>query len=188
MKTNVLSAILPLLLCAGCGSPVVTYEDEKRPIAIENKFSVNDVSKFAEGAVQKLLSREKLDGSERPMVFLAGIQNDSSEHIDTQAIADVMQEKLLDSGKFRFTAGAQGQKYITEQIDWQSSAALPDTAVKAGRQLGARYVMYGRLTDFTQKSDAKMSKDYQFTLRVANIETAEVLVNSTDRIRKVTTN
>lgn len=176
------------LLAAACSGPTTTYEDEQRPITIENKFSVNDVSKFADDCVQKLLQRADLEGAARPMVFLAGIQNDTSEHIDTQAISDVIQQKLLDSERFRFTAGAQGQKYIQEQIDWQSSAAIPGTAVQAGRQLGAKYVMYGRLAEFTQRNDDKYARDYQFTLRVANVETAEVLVNSTSRIRKVTTN
>lgn len=187
MTRQRLTAVILAFAWAGCSGPTTSYEDEKRPVTIENKFSINDVSKFAEGAVQKLLAGAHLEGNERPMVFLATIQNDTSEHIDTQAISDVIQQKLLDSGRFRFTAGAQGQKYIQEQIDWQASAALPATAVKAGKQLGAQYLMYGRLTDFIQKSDDKLSRDYQFTLRVVNIETAEVLVNSTDRIRKVTT-
>ena len=47
----------------------------------------------------------------------------------------------------------------------------PEKAIKAGKQLGAQYVMYGRLSDDVQKNGDTVSRDYLFTLRAANIET-----------------
>ncbi|MBL8695514.1 MAG: penicillin-binding protein activator LpoB [Planctomycetes bacterium] len=183
-----LAASLPLLFAGvGCSSPSTSYEDPNRPVLLENRFSINDLDKVAAESVRSLIGKG-LEGTNRPMVFLAGIQNDTSEHIDTQAIADAIQSTLLESGQFRFTAGGQGQKSIQEQIDFQATAALPETAVKAGRQIGARYVLYGRLASFVQKGEDAKSVDYQFILRGANIETGEVLLAPITRIRKVTTN
>ena len=174
---------------SGCSStPSTSYEDPNRPILIENKFSINDLDKVATAAVNDLIAKGDLEGKDRPMVFLAAIQNDTSEHIDTQAIADAIQVALLESGKFRFTAGAQGQQYAKEQVEFQAQNALPETAVKAGRQIGAKYVMYGRLTAFTQREGGTRSNDYQFILRTMNIESGEVLRAKIERIRKVTTN
>ncbi len=172
----------------GCSSPSVTYEDPNRPVLVTDQFSLNDVDKAAAAAVNKMIRGGNLEGSDRPMVFLARIQNDTSEHVDTQAIADAIQEALLDSGRFRFTAGGQGQKHIQEQIDFQAAAAAPQWAMQAGRQIGAKYVMYGTLRNFTQQADGTRAKDYQFVIRTANIETGEVVAIASERIRKVTTN
>lgn len=183
-----LASAAALLACAGCSSPTTTYEDPERPITIENRFSINDLATVARKSVQKLISFDTIEGNERPMVFLAKIQNDTSEHIDMQAIADAIQSALLESGKYRFTAGGQGQKEIQEQVDFQAVAAKAETRAQMGKQHGARYVMYGRLAEFTQQSEGTRSKDYQFVLRMANIESGEVLTAPIERIRKVTTN
>jgi penicillin-binding protein activator len=188
MKSNAFVGIAAALLVAGCSKPETKYEDPSRNVMLQNKFSMNDMEKCADDAVQQLIQNGNLEGEDRPMVFLATIQNDTSEHIDTQTIADVIQQKLLASKRFRFTAGGQGQQLIKEQIDWQASAVPPEKAVKAGKQLGAKYVMYGRISDDVQKNGDTISRDYAFNLRAANIETGEVLVNYPARIRKVTTN
>src|SRR5215475_6427063 len=104
------------LSLAGCSSPKTTYEDPEKPITIENRFSINDLATVARKSVQALIAKENVEGNVRPMVFLAKIQNDTSEHVDTQAIADAIQSALLDSGKFRFTAGGQGQEEIKKQV------------------------------------------------------------------------
>jgi uncharacterized protein (TIGR02722 family) len=167
---------------------VTTYEDPDRPATLENRFSMNDLQRIARESCQQLVSKASFEGTERPMVFLATLQNETSEHIDMQSVADAIQSALLESGKFRFTAGSQGQKAIQEQIDFQAVAASPETRAQMGRQVGARYIMYGRLAEFTQREGGKHLVDYQFTLRAANCETGEVLVATLSRLRKVTTN
>ena len=90
---------------AACSSPTVSYEDPERPVTVENRFSMNDLATVARESVQKLIRDENTEGNDRPMVFLAALQNDTSEHIDMQSIADAIRSALLDSRKFRFTAG-----------------------------------------------------------------------------------
>jgi uncharacterized protein (TIGR02722 family) len=188
MNTNVWLGVAAAALASGCSKPETKYEDPNRMITLQNKLSMNDLSTFAGECVQQLISRGTLEGKELPMVFLAGIQNDTAEHIDTQTIADIIQNKLLNSGKFRFKAGGQGQQYITDEINWQSTSALPSEAVKAGKQKGAKFIMYGRLAGDVQKNGDTVARDYLFTLRAADIETGEVLVNNQKEIRKVTSN
>ncbi|HKD99496.1 MAG TPA: hypothetical protein VKE69_00685 [Planctomycetota bacterium] len=176
------------VLLASCSSPEVSYEDPERPAVVENRFSMNDLTTVARDSVQKLIKDENTEGTTRPMVFMAGLKNDTSEHIDMQSVADAIRAALLDSQKFRFTAGSQGAKEIDDQLSYQAVVASPESAAKAGRAIGAKYILYGRLSEFAQQSDSSKLKDYQFVINMVNVETREVLSSGLTRIRKVTTN
>ena len=125
---------------------------------------------------------------------MGGVENRTSEHIDTQAITDSIKTALLKSGKFRLTASNQGQQEIEDQVRFQQGSGRvdPATAKAYGRQFGADVVVYGRLISI-EKSDGRTiesggyKKDdvyYKFTLECVDIETGEILWIDEEEIRK----
>ena len=69
MNTNVCLGIAVCLLAAGCSKPETKYEDPSRIITLQNKFSMNDMEKCADDAVQKLIRAGNIEGNAKPMVF-----------------------------------------------------------------------------------------------------------------------
>jgi hypothetical protein len=133
-------------------------------------------------------------GDPRIVLYMGKVENRTSAHIDTEGITDSMKTKLLKSGKFRLTAGTQGQAEIEDQVRFQqgSGKVLSDTAKAFGRQIGADMILFGTLRTYEKERDRSLSTlgtktenvDYQFNLDLVNIETGEIVWADEALIRK----
>ena len=130
----------------------------------------------------------------RIIVYTAGVNNRTSEHIDTAGITDSIRTSLLQSGRFRLAATQQGQDDLGEQVRFQQDSGRVDAekAKEFGKQIGADVVLHGNLrsiekTKSRNLEDAGARKDdvyYQFVLELTNIETGEVVWIDQKEIRK----
>jgi len=191
---------LTLALLAGCSS--VKYGDPGSVETLNADYGSTDLQTLAGGMVQSLINDPNLNyldqsgksADKRVIVYPGGIENATSEHIDTAGIMDKMQTQLLQSGKFRFVAATQGQAEIGEQVRFQQGSGRVDPAMarQFGKQLGADVILYGslRAIDKTKagsiESAGTRKEDvyYQFTLRCVNIDTGEVIWQNEQEIRK----
>ena len=132
----------------------------------------------------------------RVIVVFGGIENRTSEHIDTEGIADKIQTSLLKSGKFRFLATTRdkGQEEIEEQVRFQQgSGRVREDQMRAyGQQLGSDVILYGTLRSIEKgrprsiESGGKKKEDvyYNFTLKCVNIDTSEIIWQDEAELRK----
>jgi hypothetical protein len=83
----------------------------------------------------------------RIKMYMGGIRNETSEHINLEAVTDSMRVELLQSGRFRLRGRQQGSGRdrgpgaLPERV----GAREPGGARKFGKQLGAEVVLYGTL-------------------------------------------
>jgi uncharacterized protein (TIGR02722 family) len=200
MFKQLILALAAAATVSACSS-TPTYEDPFASETVTIDFSTNDLLTLSGDMVNSLtqsgaLVRYKVSERDDPRVVLvmAGVENRTSEHIDTSAITDEMRTQLLQSGRFRISSETRGQDAIDEQIRFQQGSGKVDPAqAKAyGRQIGADLVIWGTLRSIEKERGRSLESagrktellDYQFVLTAADIETGEELWANSKYIRK----
>jgi penicillin-binding protein activator len=176
---------------AGCAS-VKTVDVSKAP-AITAKYDQGDLLTWGQLMSDSILSHPfPPAGESQPIVVDMGIQNRTGSHIDTQAIADTITTKLMDSGKVRIANAARRDELLKEQ-GYQLANCTEQTRTQIGRQLGAKYMLTGSLVEISEKEapHVRMSKQqdvyYQLTCEITDLETGLILLRKQkDRLRTAT--
>jgi len=121
-------SLLVPLLAASCSS--IRYDDPGRVETLTIDYGSTDLQTLSADMVDSLISTPALnylDNSgkgedKRVIVYTGGVENRTSEHIDTEGITDKIQTALLKSGKFRFVAAKAGQAEIGDQVRFQQES------------------------------------------------------------------
>lgn len=191
MKIKLMTAavVVGTALLGGCASTGnVSYGDAQAVETLTTDFGSTDLQMIATKMVDDMLSFPpvvQMTQSRRPVMFVDRIKNKTQEHIDTESITDTIQNKLINSGKFRFvdmtSVGA-----MADQIAYQKQSGMVDqaTSVRAGKQIGAEYMLNGNLSSIVKNSGGKSDVYYKFTLKLQNIQTGIVEWTSEKEIRK----
>jgi uncharacterized protein (TIGR02722 family) len=180
----------------------VRYDDPEKVETLTIDFGSTDLQTLAAAMVEELNSAPNLayldsaakGDDKRIVMFVGGVNNRTSEHIDTTGITDSIRASLMKGGRFRFVATQQGQNELGDQVRFQQETGRVDPALaKAfGRQLGAEVVLFGNLRSIEKTrernlEDAATKKEdvwYQFVLECVSIETGELLWIGEKEIRK----
>jgi uncharacterized protein (TIGR02722 family) len=192
----VLSPLLALAWAASaCRS--VSYGDPEATETVSVEWGSTDLQTFSRRMTESLLEAPQLAFQEAPrtrddpriVVYMGGVRNETSEHVDTQGVTDVIRSELLRSGRFRFVAGEQGQGEIGEQVRFQQGSGRvdPEQAKAFGKQLGADVVLYGTLRSIEKKSSGlSKTKDvyYQLVMNAVGIESGELIWSDVADLRK----
>jgi uncharacterized protein (TIGR02722 family) len=180
-------ALFSVLFLAACANKV-SYEDAGEVETVTTEFGSTDLQQISITLVDSLLTTDhivKILEGKRPVLFIDGIKNKTSEHIDTESITDTISTKLINSGKFRFVDMTKVES-VKKQYKYQTNSGLvnQDTAVKVGRQIGAEYMLYGNLSSIV-KRDSKTKDVYsKFTLKLMDIESGIIEWQGEKEIRK----
>ena len=194
---------LSLLLCAlapACSS--TRYGNPSDPETVNVDWGSTDLQMTTQKMVKSLLEAPQLayladpnkGQDQRIRLYLGGVKNSTSEHIDTSAITDLIKTDLFSSGKFRFVGGDQAQQEVSDQVKFQTEAGKVDpTQVKQfGKQLGAEIVIYGSLRSIEKKQGRSLESGgvrlentyYLLILDCVNVETNEIIWTDKQEITK----
>lgn len=197
---NTLRALALCVLAAGCSS--VGYDDPDKVETVNIDFGSTDLKTLASAMVDSMVAAPQLSyydhesktADKRIIVYTAGVNNRTSEHIDTSGITDSIRTSLLKSGRFRLAASNQGQDDLGEQVRFQQGSGRVDpTQAKAfGKQIGADMVLLGNLRSIEKSKDRNLEDGmkktddvwYQFVLELTDIETGEIIWMEEKDIRK----
>lgn len=198
-NTTTLAFALTLALAAGCTS-TVRYDDPGKVETINIDFGSTDLQQLAGsmaeslGAAQQLNYYQKDGDDKRIVIYSAGIENRTSEHIDTSGIMDSIRVALLKSGKFRLAATQQGQDELAEQVRFQQGSGRvdPNQAKAFGQQLGADMVLIGRLRSIEKSRGRDIEGGgskvddvyYQYVMELTDITTGETIWADQKELRK----
>jgi len=186
-KTGIALASLALLGLSACSNKV-SYGDAGEVETVTTAFGSTDLQQTSVTLVDSLLTAPhivKILEGKRPVLFIDGIKNKTSEHIDTESITDTISTKLINSGKFRFVDMTKIDA-IKKQYDFQKNSGLvnQETSVNVGRQVGADYMLYGNISSIVKR--AKNTKDVYLktTLKLLDIESGIIEWQGEKEIRK----
>jgi len=207
MKILSLALVTTLVASFSVGCSSVRYGDPDKKETTTIDWGSTDLKYFADSAADGLLASPNLAYMEGPgkgndtriIAAFGGIQNETTEHINTDMISRQIQAKLVNSGRIRFVARkeADGQNEIADEVRFQTESGRvnPEMQRAFGQQLGADVIIYGALADIKKSTGRSLEsvgtkkKDvyYQFYLTAVNVSTGELLWVETRDIRKEAT-
>jgi curli biogenesis system outer membrane secretion channel CsgG len=136
-------------------------------LVAENLKSLS-ASRFWTGTVQPAATP--------PTVAIWPIENRTTQHLEDQlvTILSSIETSLVNSGEVSVVARSD-QENLIDEIRRQGSPMFDTrTAQRAGRQLGARYFVTGRITGVDEKLSAVRRLQYSLFLQVLEVETGLV--------------
>jgi len=185
VRTVLAMALLGVTLVLVCGCAAVRASYRTVPLSQEKhydaSFDATDMRAITDSVVAELLQSPFLSQyTEPPIMMVAGVENRTSQYVDTKNLTDRIRTELIRSGRVRFVNAARRDDLLREQ-GYQAAHVTPETQVAIGKQLGARYMLTGSLTEMSKKSPRQVRvsrqewKYYKLTVEVTDLETGLIV-------------
>lgn len=191
MKSALLKLAATVALAASisaCGPKAFVkgeYEDPNKQNLMNDSWSETDMQVTVKNMVDSLVTHRSIaDAQKMPILMVTNLQNKTSEHIDTQNIMDMVRVELTNSGKVTFV-DKEARQDISNEYDYQNSGMVSDTTKKgAGGQVGADFILNGRLDSIVQEVGKDKTVYYKLTLNMTNLKTGLTTWTNQKQIRK----
>lgn len=151
-----------------------TTVDVNQEIHMKEKFDYSDLRKLTEEIATEI--DVFLDQHQpAPIFVVAGVENRTSDYVDTKNLTDRVRTLMFKSGKAQFVNESRREDLLKEQ-GFQAANATPETQAAIGRQLGAKYLLSGSLVEMktTSPRQVRISKQklnyYKLTFEVTDLE------------------
>jgi len=186
---GVLTAILIFFSLSACGPKAFikgTYDENiNQTNLLTDKWSESDMQNAVRDLSNSLTSHYSIAGAKRPpVVIITKLQNKTSEHIDTQSVMDMVRVELSQGGRGQFVDKA-ARESIKEEYEYQNSGMVSRKTRKGpGGQIGADFIISGRLDSIVQQAGKDKTVYYKLTLNMTNLKTGIIIWSDYKQIRK----
>lgn len=168
------------IMMSGCVSTTRTL-DPGTEQHYDASYDFSDKKQIVQTLTESLLSSPNISTErEKPILIIYGVDNETSEHINTGGITDDIRLALIKSGEYRFINRKQ-RSNILEETDYQYAGFVPpEQRVNEGRQLGADYILSGTLRSIEKKQPRqwRLNKKelvyYSMNLELTDLESGEI--------------
>lgn len=185
-KKVIISTSTLLLLGTSSVYGDVDYVNTQNVERTTVSFGSSDLNMIAEKMVTSMLQAQLFDGQKKPVIDFADIKNETTEQIYTKSIVDKIKVHLLKSGKVRVSVYNEIGDVLKKELEHQSSKYVKqDTAKQIGNQVGADQILYGEITSIEKRDGEKVDLYYKITLKLADIQNAELTWADEKEIRKI---
>jgi hypothetical protein len=196
LQTYGMTVLAAAVFANGCAAFRISI-DEKDPATASSltaKYDQRDLLTWGDLMAKRIISHPfpGPDQKNKAIVQL-GIENRTRTHIDTKALEDTIITKLLDTQQMKIIDGSLRDKLLKEQ-NYQLANCDAATKVKIGKQLGARYMLTGSITEIGAESgrEVRVSKKedvfYLLTVEITDLETGTLeLRKQEQRLRRAST-
>ena len=177
------------LLTQGCGPKAFVKGDYDENVEdtnlLNDKWSESDMQNAVRDLVASATSHYAIASAKTPpVVMVTRLQNKTSEHIDTQSITDMFRVELMRNGKVQFVDKA-AREDIAEEYDYQGSGMVSrETKKGKGGQIGADFILNGRLDSIVQQAGKDKTVYYKMTMNMTNLKTGIIVWSDYKQIRK----
>jgi len=169
-----------VFLSAGCRAKTRTINPDD-DVRYSAAYGYADLKKLSSEMARRILTTRAAKEKEPPVMIIFGIENRTDEHIDMKALAYAIRNELIRSQKFVFINEAMREK-IVKEIKYQNQGHItPETRIKVGNQVGAKYILSGQLVSITQNQlkQVRIKKKkllyYRLTLEITDINTNAIV-------------
>lgn len=161
-------------------------EDVNRENLMNDLWSETDMQETVKALVASMLAHPSLTRAKvPPTVLITTLQNKTSEHIDTQSVMDMVRVEIMKSGKLRFI-DKEARDDIDEEYSYQNSGRVSSETKKGpGGQVGADFIVNGRLDSIVQEVGKDKTVYYKVTLNLTNLKSSVIEWSDNKQIRKV---
>ncbi len=172
----------------GCGPKAFVkgeYEDPNTENNMTDQWSETDMQKVVADLVAGLSAHSSIANAKKPpIIMVTKLQNKTNEHIDTQNIMDMIRVELSRGGKSAFV-DKEAREDVADEYNYQNGGMVSETTKKGpGGQIGADYIINGRLDSNVQEVGKDKSVYYKLTLNLTNLKTNIVEWTDYKQLRK----
>lgn len=184
----ILITLTSALLFTSCGEKAFVkgeYDDVNKVNLLNDQWSETDMQNVVKALVDSMMAHPAINNAKRePIVMVTKLQNKTSEHIDTQSIMDMVRVELSQSGKVAFV-DKEAREDVSNEYDYQNTGMVSEETKKGpGGQVGADYIINGRLDSIVQEVGKDKSVYYKLTLNMTNLKTNIITWTNHKQIRK----
>jgi penicillin-binding protein activator len=178
-----------LISAQGCGPKAFTkgdYDDPTRVELLDDKYNEADMQQMADAVIKSMVACGYVANAPKPpVVIVERVQNRTQEHIDTVSLTDKIRTALVNSGKMRFI-NKEERETISDEYNYnaQGGAVNQVTAKKAGKQIGADYILSGAIATNVQEVGNDKFIYYKLTMNMTNLETSTIDCTDEKEVRK----
>ncbi len=188
MFKNILLSLAACLALSSCGPKAFvkgSYDDVNRENLLNDQWSETDMQKAVQDLVSSLSNHPSVKNAKTaPVVMVTGLQNKTSEHIDTQNIMDMVRVELMNTNKFSFV-DKEARQDVADEYNYQNSGMVAEESKKGpGGQTGADFIINGRLDSIVQEVGKDKSVYYKLTLNFTNLKSNVMAWSNYKQIRK----
>lgn len=196
MKSFLIKFALPISLIGlslfniSCGPQAFVkgqYEtDVDKQNLLNDQWSETDMQETVRALVASMMAHPSINSSKLPpTVLITNLQNKTSEHIDTQSIMDMVRVEIMKTGKLRFI-DKEARTDIDDEYSYQNSGRVSGETKKGpGGQVGADFIVNGRLDSIVQEVGKDKTVYYKITLNLTNLKSSVIEWSDNKQIRKV---
>lgn len=177
-----------MALAAGCGPKAFVkgeYDEVKDENNMNDLWSETDMQKVVQDLVGSMVAHPSIATAKKPpIVMVTKLQNKTNEHIDTQSIMDMVRVDLSRGGRVAFV-DKEAREDVADEYNYQNSGMVSGETKKGpGGQIGADYIVNGRLDSIVQEVGKDKTVYYKVTLNLTNLKTNIVEWSDYKQIRK----
>lgn len=186
--------LLSLIGLNSCGSfkakRVDADEGDEKALEITDKW----VDRDTENVVGKTL--KQIEGhkgfqrflakyGKRPKVFIAEVQNETSEpYFPIRDLNDELLYEFSSAGDF-ILIDAEAREKLLKEIQYQNDGMVnPKQAKMIGKQSGADLLIFGSVRMQPKSRDGKTIKQYSVNMRMTNLESSEEVLRTRVKVQK----
>ena len=181
---------LPLLLLiaslvtssSACRTTFVSDEDVPHidDYAMSLRLDRRDLNKLYQENIDELMSARILDTWDRraaenqpASIAIFPMRNETSEHIGTQleALLSKFETDLMNHTSVDVIDRASQPDYINEIADQHTPAYDPSRIAAAGREVGAQYVLTGKVYDSAERVSNERRVQYFMFIQIVDVST-----------------
>lgn len=179
---------LAALSIVSCGPKAFVkgdYEDPEKQNLLNDEWSETDMQVIVKSLTESMMSTPAIANAKTPpKLMFTRIQNKTSDHVDTMSIIDMFRVEMMQTGKVTFI-NKEAREDVADEYNYQNSGMVSaETKKSAGGQIGADYIVDGRLDSITQTVDKDKTVYYKLTLILTNLKTNEMIWTNHKEIRK----
>ena len=180
-----ITGLLATLVYCGCGPRFLRSGDSSdfESAAMSTRLDRKDLSgmfneaskALQQGGVMKHWKALNRDGRQATLALLS-IENETSEHVDSslRTLAKKLETQLINDGIVTVLSRSN-QPELLKEIQNQEGQAFDQARVASmGRQLGAQYLLTGKLYDITEKNSEARRVQYFLFMQVIEVETGAI--------------
>ena len=199
MKTlkpsQIISGVFVAMALTSCSSFKAQRVDEakadEKAMEITDNWVDGDTIRVIDGSMKQIYAHKRFAeyqgkfAGKRIKLFVGEIRNNTAEsYFPVKDLEDALLEKMSNSDQFALI-DASRRETLLKEITYQNDGMVdPAQAKKVGKQSGADVMIFGDINMKPEMRDGKTIKTYTVNLRLTDIQSAEEICRSREKINK----
>ncbi|MGC4086998.1 MAG: penicillin-binding protein activator LpoB [Polyangiaceae bacterium] len=180
------------LFSAACGGPRAVRGEDVAGLddqAMSTGLDKRDLDKLFHDIMQSMQTSavvQRWQKESSPAVSVVPLRNETTEHIDSplEALISDIETQLVNAGHVRIIS-IMDQPKLVEEIKRQYSGAFDPSKVAGwGKQVGAKYIVTGKVFSTDERQDKERRVQYFMFIQVLDVETGEILFQHKSAVTK----